>query len=266
MDHSRAPSLFFAFACSCATGFDAKSAAEGHRVDPVEQKAAAPAPTGLAREPFAIAAIAYDRDPFSTTPSVSLPFDAHLSVGTFTSLLSVGEADPLRISGHTCYVAFAGDWARFDREIGPKVVAAVPAPPGTAILFGREKTPEGREAYAAVLVRTPPILSAADAASAQVVQREHVEMNLNTDTMAMRNVPSVAVTFTKEGVEKLATWTAANPGRPTARIAGGRVVSKMNVLFQTPNAPWPPRVDSVVLELDGQTTADAEALARAIAK
>lgn len=250
--------LVFLLAAGCASGFDAKAAADGNRIR-AEDRPTPPPKSAIAQEAFALAPIAYDVDAFAKTPDVSMPIDAHMTIGTFTAVQNVGAGQDINYAGHTCDITYAGGWDRFEADIAPRLLAAVTPPPGTALLFALEK---GH--YAAVLVRTPPILSSSDAAAADVVQVPRYDIDLNSDKTTKREIPSVAVTLTKQGQDKLAAWTQANPGRPVAQIGNGRVVHKTTVAAKTFDAPWPPRTESVVLQLDGQTTADAEALARAI--
>src|SRR4051812_47203647 len=125
-------------ASGCASGFDAKSAAEGHRIQPEEKATAAPK-SAIAREVFATAAVAFDVDVFSKEPSVSLPMEAHMTLGTFLASQNIGPGEDLKFGGHTCEIAFAGGWDRFDAEIAPKLIAGVAVPSGTALLFALEK-------------------------------------------------------------------------------------------------------------------------------
>jgi hypothetical protein len=213
-----------------------------------------PTPTGLAHEAFAIAAVVDARDSCAKAPRVALPFDAYVFVGGFTTFNSAGEGDLIAYQAETCIVVFEGDWARFDEEIGPRLVGAIAVPSATTVLFSRVQGDRGQQ-YPATLVQTPPIISTSDVASARAVQLSRFGLNVKTGKTTTRSVPAVGVELTGEGADKLSAWSTANPGRPVAYIGLGRVVQVRTAAAK-----------SIVLELDGQTTADAEALARAIAK
>jgi len=250
--------LLFFFSIGCGGGFDAKSAAEGHRIEPEEKQPTAPK-SAIAREVFATAAVAFDVDVFAREPTVTMPMEAHMTLGTFLASQNIGPGQDLKYGGHTCEIAFAGGWDRFDAEIAPKLISGVDVPNGTALLFALEKG-----SYKAVLVRTPPILSTAEAVSGSVGTWPHVEIDLNNGQTTKRDIPTVTITLTKGGTDKLAAFIEANPGRPMAHIARGRVVETTPAPPKIGDAPWPPRIETVLLKLDGQTTADAEAVARAL--
>lgn len=220
---------------ACGSGFDAKSAAEGARVTEAPASSApsakpaaraACAPGEPCAEPFAIAEVAFEVDPFEKRPAATLPFDTKLEIAQQYGSVGQGpEAKSLAL--HYLVVSYAGDIEGFERDAAAPLRGAVKLPPATWLAFERQANLRTRAVgYRSVIVRTPLIVTSSDVASARAATRENTTIDMNRPGVKEAPTSVVEVTLTEGGAAKIAAWGAKNPEAPLAVMVAGRVVDE----------------------------------------
>lgn len=179
-------------------------------------------------EPFAIAEVAFEVDPFEKRPGVALPVDARLEIGTRYG--SVGQGpDAKSLAPHYASISYAGDIDTFDHDIAAPLRAAVKMPPQTWLAFER-KTDMRTHAtqYESVVLRKPLLITSADVASVRVVEQSKTEIDLNktpAQNQANEHTKSaVEVTLADASAARLTAWTEKRPEYPLAILVHGRVI------------------------------------------
>ncbi len=231
-----------------------------------------PPATVPASEPFALAAVAYEVDPFVTAPQVALPADARLEMGTITRDLATVGDQRLTYSQHTLQVVLNDDFERFEQDVAPRVAAAVQLPPGITLAWSREETEHAGPIFTAVVLHVPPVLTTADVAAAEDIAAGTMTIDLDDDRRSKtEDTHAAKITLSSHGAETYAAWVAEHAGHPIARLLFGRVVENTTIppRQDASASPKPAEVASFVVRITGvpptETRTAAAALAKAVA-
>jgi len=220
-------------------------------------------------EPFALAEIVYDIDVFAETPQVELPSDATMHIGSqYTEHKTIGE-DLLKYSQHQLSITLNDDYARFEHDIAPQIAAAVKLPPATALVWARSEDDQSGPQFRAVVVKTPPLLSTGDLATAQDVPWKTMTINLSDDRKSKVEEPhAVKVTLHPDSAAVYARWRGEHPGVPYATILYGRVAELEEVTSRAPTDALPRAEDvaTFVVQIKGVPPYDTRTVASTLAK